>query len=103
LWVLHTCDNPLCCRPDHLFLGTPQDNSSDMVAKGRSRKGKPRPGNAARGEQNGNAKVTTDTVVALRNRREETGESFASLGKRFGISKKLAMNIVKRKIWKHVH
>ncbi|WP_273544278.1 HNH endonuclease signature motif containing protein [Luteimonas saliphila] len=38
-WVLHRCDNPLCCRVSHLFIGTPQENSADMVAKGRARNG----------------------------------------------------------------
>lgn len=35
IWALHTCDNPKCINLEHLFKGTAQDNSDDMVAKGR--------------------------------------------------------------------
>jgi hypothetical protein len=36
-WVLHKCDVPACCNPEHLFLGTAKDNTMDCVAKGRLR------------------------------------------------------------------
>lgn len=58
LWVLHRCDNRLCCNADHLFLGDVRANVSDMVAKGRNR--------PCRKEGHPRAKLNEQCVKVLR-------------------------------------
>ena len=54
--VLHRCDNPACVNPNHLFLGSQQDNISDMMAKSRG----------ARGKKRWNCKLTEKDVHSIR-------------------------------------
>lgn len=67
--VCHTCDNPPCIRPTHLFLGTQSDNIKDAYRKGRAKP--PPPGRAqnphrALGEGNGNSKLSNADVESIR-------------------------------------
>lgn len=82
--VMHRCDNPPCCNPGHLHLGTHADNMAEMVTRGRS-KGAigPRPDWA--GERNRNSKLSTADVASLR-AALASGETGRSVAARFGIS-----------------
>lgn len=107
LSVLHKCDNPLCVRSTHLFLGTVQDNSNDMVRKGRSASGDRHcsrlyPDKIPRGETSGMSKLTDDDVRAIRTRFNLLRDAFAEIGRDYGVSECTIGCIVKRKTWKHV-
>jgi hypothetical protein len=91
LCVLHSCDNPACVNPTHLFLGTQADNVADMVAKGRQ----------AVGERYGRSTLTADKVREIR-RRSGEGECHVHLAAEFGLSKASITMIVQRKRWRHV-
>lgn len=87
-WVLHTCDNPPCCNPKHLFLGTSRDNIDDMLAKGRS----------AKGEKHGRA-VVTDSKVRLIRASNETSKTLAG---KFGMSESGIAAIRSKANWRHI-
>lgn len=79
LCVLHRCDNPPCVRPEHLFLGTRVDNNRDRDAKGRTRAGRKR-----HGEASPLAKLTSEAVAVIR--REAGHTTVLALARRFGVS-----------------
>lgn len=92
LFVCHHCDNPPCVRPDHLFLGTTQENTADKVAKGRQ----------SLGEKHGRAKITENDVRVIRRLYKEGGVSQAKLAARFGITQIQVSHICLHRAWTHV-
>lgn len=102
LCVCHTCDNPSCVRPSHLFLGTSQENTADRHAKGRSATGpKLRRERIARGERQGQAKLTDGDVRTIR-RERAAGVTQKELQARFGVSQGTISHIDSGKSWRHV-
>jgi hypothetical protein len=97
--VLHRCDNRRCVRPDHLFLGTAKDNACDMAMKGRSTKGRRRPGSGPAGERNSHAVIGPSIVALIRS---EVDGSVRKIAAKYGISKSQVHNIVSRKQWGHL-
>lgn len=92
---LHTCDNPPCCNPKHLYWGTKKQNAEDKVRRGRCAKPD------SKGTRNGMAKLTEDAVRAVR-RSRASGERLQSIADRFDISIALVSLIHHRKAWSHL-
>lgn len=93
--VLHKCDTPRCCNPEHLFLGTQRDNVLDMMAKGRANFVPPI------GSRHGGAKLNELQVIEIR-RRHELGEQARPIAKDYNVDRTTIYLIVKRKIWRHI-
>lgn len=94
LWVLHRCDNPPCVRPDHLWLGTPSDNTIDGVRKGRIIV--PDPSHV--GEANGRSLLKADVIPDIRDRKNSRRE----LSEKYGVSISTIKAVRERRIWRHV-
>lgn len=111
LHVCHRCDNPPCCNPHHLFLGTVKQNSDDSVKKGRSKilykygdlnPARLYPEKHIRGEATYNAKLTSDQVREIR-RRAGNGESRVAMAAEYGIHVCHLTDIIYRRKWRHIN
>jgi len=88
--ALHTCDNPCCVNPDHLFSGTIADNMRDKVQKGRSR--------APVGEQNGHAILTERQVRRIL----KDPRPYAEIASEYNVAASTIGSIKQRYSWKHI-
>ncbi len=95
--VCHSCDNPKCCNPKHLFIGTHQENMDDMKMKKRycmpiTRKG----------IDSNKAKLTEEQVLAIRSEYIPYKVSTPKLAAKYNVHQSVIHDIVTRKTWKHI-
>jgi hypothetical protein len=76
-YVCHSCDTPACCNPEHLFNGTPLENTRDMLAKGRRK--------TLKGEKHPNSKISDAQRLEIYNLREQ-GLRLSEIAKIYGIT-----------------
>lgn len=121
LMVCHTCDNPPCCNPRHLYAGTDADNKADMVQRGRAASGErhvsklhpevlPRggghwthrhPEKRPFGESSSFSKLNAKQVLEIR-ALSKAGVQGVELARRFSIAKSNVSQILLRKTWPHL-
>jgi hypothetical protein len=92
--VCHKCDNPPCCNPSHLFLGTDLDNGRDKAKKGR--------GKAPRGENSHLSKLKTSEIIEIREKHASGKFTQRGLASMFNITISTVNRMLKRQLWNHI-
>jgi hypothetical protein len=99
-FICHHCDNPSCVNPEHLFAGTPLDNTQDMMRKGR------RPVDyvvdVLRGEKNHKSKLTAEKVRQIRAAYVPQRMGYMRLAKRYGVTPMAIKMVVTHRSWSHI-
>lgn len=91
MFVCHSCDNPPCVNPGHLFVGTPAQNSADRDGKGRA--------NVAKGSGQGTSILTEDIVIRIRDLLSEGRLTQREIGQIYGVSQTAVCNISTGRRW----
>jgi len=91
--IMHSCDNPLCCNPKHLSVGTRKDNADDREQKGR--------GKQPKGEEHWNCKLTEVEAIQIRHRLAN-GEKRSQLAKEYGLHYNTVKEISQGKLWAYL-
>ena len=84
LFVCHSCDNPPCTNPKHLWLGTPKENIQDMFIKGRKK-----------------TKINIIIANLIRKEYKLGGWTYVNIAKKFGIKQGTVGDILHNRIWKN--
>lgn len=91
--ICHHCDNPRCCNPSHLFLGTHSDNSRDKVSKRRH----------PFGARNGTTKLTESQVREIARIWNEENLTISVIARQFNVNPGTIHDIVNGRTWKHLN
>jgi len=89
--IRHICNNPICTNPEHLAIGTHQDNTDDKIKTGRQ----------VRGSKHGSAKLNEDQVKEIKNH-VHNGISGPKIAKNYNVSCQVIYDIKNKKAWRHV-